>query len=89
LAEKGLRTTLDVRNEKIGAKIRQAQLEKTPLMLVLGDREAEAGSVAVRLGRGGDRGAMKLEDVLERACAWDASKSLASPWDEPPEDKER
>jgi len=89
LAEKGLRAALDVRNEKIGAKIRQAQLEKTPLMLVLGDREAEAGSVAARLGRGGDQGAMKLEDVLERACAWDASKSLASPWDEPAEDKER
>jgi threonyl-tRNA synthetase len=85
----GLRVGTDVRNEKIGAKIRQAQLEKTPLMLVVGDREAEAGNVAVRLGRGGDRGAMTLEAVLQGAGAWDSSRSIASPWNEPVSKKEQ
>jgi len=88
LEERGLRAGMDVRNEKIGAKIRQAQVEKTPLMLVVGDRETESGSVAVRLGRGGDRGAFELESVIENACAWDASKSLTSPWDEAAKNKE-
>jgi threonyl-tRNA synthetase len=82
LEGKRLRAAADVRNEKIGAKIRQAQLDKIPLMLVVGDREAAAGNVAVRLRRGGDRGAMALAVLVDRACAWAASKSLASPWDE-------
>jgi threonyl-tRNA synthetase len=76
----GLRSAADVRNEKIGAKIRQAQVEKTPLMLVVGDREAEAGTVAVRLRQGGDQGAEQLEEVLAGARAWDESKDVASPW---------
>jgi threonyl-tRNA synthetase len=76
----GLRAAVDVRNEKIGAKIRQAQLDKTPLMLVVGDREAEAGTVAVRLRQAGDQGAVKREEVLEGARSWNESKDVASPW---------
>ncbi len=78
----GLRAAADTRNEKIGAKIRQAQLEKTPVMLVVGDREAEAGTVALRLRTGGDRGALTLEQFLDGARSWATAKSPASPWDE-------
>jgi threonyl-tRNA synthetase len=70
LVREGLRPTRDVRNEKIGAKIRQAQLDKVPVMLILGDREAEAGTVAVRTRRGGDQGAQPLEEFLEQARKW-------------------
>jgi threonyl-tRNA synthetase len=78
--ERGLRATADVRNEKIGAKIRQAQLEKVPVMLVIGDREASEGTVAVRLAKGGDQGAIPLSAFLERACSWSTTKSRESPW---------
>jgi len=72
LADIGLRVESDVRNEKIGAKIRQAQLEKIPVMLVVGDREAESESVAVRLRRGGDQGAQPLEAFIESARDWNS-----------------
>jgi threonyl-tRNA synthetase len=65
-AAAGLRTEIDDRSEKIGFKIRQAQLEQVPFMLVLGDREAQAGTVAVRARRGGDQGAVTLEQFIER-----------------------
>ncbi len=64
---RGLRAALDDRGEKIGAKIRDAQLMKIPFMLVVGDREAEAGTVAVRTRRQGDQGSVPLEAFLERA----------------------
>ena len=57
---------IDARNEKIGFKIREAQLEKAPYMLVLGDKEMEAGTVAVRSRREGDLGAMALELFVAR-----------------------
>jgi threonyl-tRNA synthetase len=60
LREKGFRVAVDARNEKIGHKIREAQLQKIPFMLVVGDREAEAGAVAVRTRSEGDRGAMPI-----------------------------
>ncbi len=66
-AAKGLRAKLDGRSEKIGAKIRDAQLQKIPFMLVLGDREAADQTVAVRSRRGGDLGAMTLPAFLEQA----------------------
>ena len=62
----GIRVETDHRNEKIGYKIREAQMQKMPYMLVLGDREAEAGTVAVRTRDGKDLGAMPLEDFLAR-----------------------
>ena len=67
LAGAGLRVEVDARNEKIGAKIREAQLQKIPFMLVVGDREAQAGTVAVRSRSEGDQGAVPLESFLEQA----------------------
>jgi threonyl-tRNA synthetase len=63
----GLRTHLDDRQEKIGYKIREAQLQKVPYMLVVGDREASEGTVAVRVRSGGDQGSRRIEAFLEDA----------------------
>ena len=71
----GFRVRLDERSEKIGAKIRDAQLLKIPFMLVVGDREAEAGTVAVRSRREGDQGSVPLEEFLARARDLAATKS--------------
>ncbi len=62
LDKQGFRVEVDGRNEKIGKKIREAQLEKIPYMLVVGDRDMEAGTVSVRHRAEGDLGAMSLED---------------------------
>ena len=66
LEEKGIRVECDMRNEKIGYKIREAQLEKTPYMLVIGDKEMENNMVAVRSRKDGDLGAMSLNDFIEK-----------------------
>lgn len=63
----GLRVELNVRNDKIGAKIRDAQMQKVPFMLVLGDREVEEGNVAVRERLKGDIGAMSPAEFEEMA----------------------
>ncbi len=60
----GIRTETDLRNEKIGYKIREAQLKKVPYMLVVGDKEAEAGAVAVRTRAGEDKGAVALDEFI-------------------------
>ncbi|MHC1718458.1 MAG: threonine--tRNA ligase [Acidaminococcaceae bacterium] len=60
----GLRVYLDDRNEKIGYKIREAQVQKIPYMLVIGDKEVEEASVAVRRRSEGDLGAMKADDFI-------------------------
>ena len=60
----GIRAEEDLRNEKIGYKIREAQLQKTPYMLVVGDKEAENATVSVRTRAGEDRGAMPLVDFM-------------------------
>jgi threonyl-tRNA synthetase len=65
----GFRAHADVRNEKIGAKIRQAELEKIPFMLVVGDREADAGTVAVRAHKKGDQGAKTLDQFIDQATS--------------------
>jgi threonyl-tRNA synthetase len=57
----GLRVTVDARPEKTSYKVREAQLQKVPYMLVAGDREEAASSVAVRTRSGGDRGAIQAE----------------------------
>jgi len=75
LASAGFRATLDDRSEKIGSKIRDAQLLKVPFMLVLGDREAAESTVAVRSRRGGDLGALTLPAFLEKAQLLVSSKS--------------
>jgi threonyl-tRNA synthetase len=66
LKAKGFRTGGDYRPEKIGFKIREAQLEKVPYMLVIGDKEQTAGTVAVRQRSEGDLGAMPLAELLGR-----------------------
>ncbi len=70
----GLRVELDGRAEKIGYKIREAQLQKVPYMLVIGDREAAEGTVAVRSRTGGDLGARAVEAFVEDARAEIASR---------------
>jgi threonyl-tRNA synthetase len=60
----GIRAEVDYRNEKIGYKIREAQMEKVPYMLVIGDKEAENGQVAVRSRRDGDLGPIPLDTFL-------------------------
>ena len=65
LDKHGFRVEVDHRNEKIGKKIREAQLDKVPYMLVLGDKEAEGVTVAVRSRSGGDQGVMSLEEFVE------------------------
>ncbi|HEV2834563.1 MAG TPA: threonine--tRNA ligase, partial [Pyrinomonadaceae bacterium] len=67
LRDAGLRIEANLRSEKIGAKIRDAQLQKVPFMLVLGDREAEQKTVAVRERTRGDIGTMSLEEFKEMA----------------------
>jgi len=78
LAESGLRAEADLRNEKIGAKIREAQLAKVPIMLIVGDREAAEGAVAVRLRTDGDRGAMETERFLAKALEWNRNQSAVA-----------
>ncbi len=63
----GLRTDLDERQEKIGYKIREAQLQKVPYMLVIGDRESAEGTVSVRTRAGGDQGASPVDAFIASA----------------------
>ncbi|MGH9407917.1 MAG: threonine--tRNA ligase, partial [Vicinamibacterales bacterium] len=74
LATAGLRVELDGRQEKIGYKIREAQLQKVPYMLVAGDREASDSTVSVRSRSGGDLGARTVADFLQDAQAEVAAK---------------
>ena len=67
LEAQGFRCEIDARSEKIGYKIREAQMQKTPYMLVVGDRDVENRTVAVRQYKGGDLGAMTVEAFLEKA----------------------
>jgi threonyl-tRNA synthetase len=66
LREKGFRAEFDLRNEKIGFKIREHTLQKVPYLLVLGDREVENGTVAARDRKGQDLGTLGLEDFMSR-----------------------
>ncbi|MBA2490301.1 MAG: threonine--tRNA ligase, partial [Gammaproteobacteria bacterium] len=65
LRDQGLRADVDLRNEKIGYKIREHTLQRTPYLLIVGDREVESAEVSVRARSGEDMGAMKIE-VLGR-----------------------
>jgi threonyl-tRNA synthetase len=66
LETEGIRAELDDRAESVGRKIRDAELRKIPYMLIVGDREAEAGQVGVREHGEGDAGATGVEDFLAR-----------------------
>ena len=72
----GVRVEADLRNENIGYKIREAQSLKIPYMLVIGDKEAEAGQVAVRTRAGGDKGAMPLDAFTETLLSQIKARSL-------------
>ena len=66
LVDAGFRVNLDARNEKVGKKIAEAETQKVPYMLVVGDRDAAAGTVSVRQRGGTDLGAISQEDFLTR-----------------------
>ncbi|NEZ47724.1 threonine--tRNA ligase [Clostridium niameyense] len=66
LKENNIRVEIDTRNEKIGYKIREAQLQKVPYMLVIGDKEMESGKVSVRSRKDGDLGSMDLQEFISR-----------------------
>lgn len=74
----GLRVEANIRNEKIGAKIRLAQMQKIPFMLVVGDREMEEGKVAVRERVKGDIGTMTLAEFTELARGLVASRAISN-----------
>lgn len=76
LQDAGLRVTSDMRNEKIGYKIREAQLEKIPYMLIVGDKEVENNTVSVRSRKAGDLGSISLEEFLGRALKEVAEKTI-------------
>ena len=76
LEDEGIRVTVDARNEKIGYKIRAAQLEKIPFMLVIGEKEMNESSVAVRSRKTGDMGVMSADDFIAFAKAQVADKVL-------------
>jgi threonyl-tRNA synthetase len=78
LRESGLRVEVNERGDKIGAKIRNAQLQKIPFMLVLGDREMEEGKVAVRERARGDLGAMPLEEFRDLALRLVRTRALTN-----------
>ena len=69
LKDAGIRVETDLRNEKIGYKIREAQLQKIPYMIVLGDKEMSEGNIAIRSRKGGDLGAMAIDDFIVKIKA--------------------
>ena len=75
LEEAGIRVEIDERSEKIGYKIREAQLQKPPYMLVIGDKEAEAQTVSVRHRKAGDLGTMSTVDFIDRVHEEVASRT--------------
>ncbi len=75
LTAAGIRAEGDLRSEKLGYKIREAQGQKIPYMLVVGDREAQEGAVAVRTRSGGDEGAVSLDDFIAKCLSEIREKS--------------
>ena len=72
----GLRVESDLRSEKIGYKIREAQLQKIPYMLVVGDKECDNQTVSVRCRKEGDMGAMSVADFAAMACEKDRTRAM-------------
>ena len=66
LEKAGMRVETDERNEKVGYKIREAQLEKVPYMVIVGDKEAESKTVSIRDRSEGDLGSMSLDAFLDK-----------------------
>ncbi len=76
LESRGIRCELDDRSEKIGYKIREAQLEKVPYMILMGDKDIENGTISVRSRRDGDIGSMSVDDFLNMALDEIANKTI-------------
>jgi threonyl-tRNA synthetase len=76
LQASGLRSAVDLSREKVGKKIRGAELQKVPLILVVGDKEVESGSASLRVHGQGDKGAVDVARFLEKAQELDRLKSL-------------
>ncbi len=72
----GLRVSVDRSNEKLGAKIRDAQLQKIPFMLIVGEKEASTGAVSLRKRTGGDQGALAVEELIRQARELIDTRSL-------------
>ncbi len=72
----GLRAEADTRNEKIGYKIREAQLDKIPYMFIVGDKEKEDGTVSVRSGKKGDLGVCATQEIIEKLVKEDREKTV-------------
>jgi len=75
LTEAGIRTHVDERNERMNAKVRAAQMQKIPYMLVVGDREADDEAASVRLRSGENLGAMPVSEIVEKITAEDAARA--------------
>ena len=75
LDDLGIRVTVDNRNEKIGYKIRQAQLEKIPYFFIVGDKEVEDNTVSLRSRKDGDLGASPLDDIITKIVMENAEKA--------------
>ena len=78
LKQAGFRVESNTKSDKIGAKIRAAQIQKIPFMLVLGDKELEENKIAVREKSQGDLGAMSLEDFIETARRLNETRALTN-----------
>ena len=76
MKDAGFRVELDTRSEKVNAKIREAQLQKIPYMLVVGAREEQSGQISVRNRKHGDQGAIGLEEFMSRLSRMNSEKSL-------------
>ena len=76
LKSAGLRAKADIRNEKLGYKIREAQLEKVPYMFIVGDKEKEDGVVSVRSRKAGDLGVQSVEEIIAKLVEEDQSKRV-------------
>jgi len=74
--QKGLRSRLDIRREKIGYKIRDAENQKIPLILVVGDKETANGTVSLRVHTQGDRGQVEVDALLEKIIDLNKNRSL-------------
>jgi threonyl-tRNA synthetase len=77
LRDAGLRVTVDDRKEKVNLKIREAQIQKVPYMLVLGDREAAAGTLSVRHRKHGDQGSVSVEEFLAQVNGLISTRSTS------------
>ncbi len=80
MKQKGLRVELDLRNEKIGFKVREAQMMKIPYMLVLGDREAEEGTVSIRTRKGETINSYSQDEMIDLLVQENASRSTERNW---------